>query len=143
MIHSSIWNTSYGQKKGGSQIESNWQFDSWPLKVRNQPKFLACRWRETYHWKALNKGYNFVSNLISIGGLNTKLWGPKVTKVPTLRISGLSFGSPETKCHLDVGLMERHRVYYKGKGASFPQVQAMVNLVNPSLPVAHPSTKSA
>jgi hypothetical protein len=30
-------------------------------------------------------------------------------------------GSPETKCHLDVGLMERHRVYYKREGGGFPK----------------------
>jgi hypothetical protein len=41
---------------------------------------------------------------------------------PTLAISGLPFESPETKCHLDVGLMERHKVYYKGEGGGFPQV---------------------
>jgi hypothetical protein len=45
MTHLDIWNTSYGQKKGR---ESNWQFDSWPLKVRNWPDFLACRWRATH-----------------------------------------------------------------------------------------------
>jgi len=61
--------------------------------------------------------------------------------VPTLAISGLPFGSPETKCHLDVGLMERHKIYYKWEGAGFPQVWAVVSLVNPNLPVAHPSTK--
>jgi hypothetical protein len=32
--HSDICNPSYGQKKGR---ESNWQFDSRPLKVRNRP----------------------------------------------------------------------------------------------------------
>jgi hypothetical protein len=63
-------------------------------------------------------------------------------RVPTSRISGLPFGSPKTKCHLDVGLMERHRVYYKGEGDDFPQVRAVVSLVNPSLPMAHPSTKN-
>jgi hypothetical protein len=53
-------------------------------------------------------------------------------RVPTLKISGLSnFG---TKCHLDVGFIERHRVYYKGEGANFPQVRTVVNLVSPSLP---------
>jgi hypothetical protein len=36
--HLSIWNTSYGQKKGR---ESNCQFDSWPIKVRNRPDLLA------------------------------------------------------------------------------------------------------
>jgi hypothetical protein len=49
-----------------------------------------------------------------------------------LGISGFPFGSPGTKCHLDVGLMERHRVYYKGEGDGFPQVQAVVSFVSPS-----------
>jgi len=63
--------------------------------------------------------------------------------VPTLVISGLPLGSPGTKCHLDVGLVERHRVYYKGEGGGFPQVRAVVSLVSPSLIVVRPSTKSA
>jgi hypothetical protein len=63
--------------------------------------------------------------------------------VPTLRILGLPFGSPMTKCHLDVGLVERHIIYYKGEGGGFPQVRAMVSLVNMSLPVVCPSIKSA
>jgi hypothetical protein len=49
--------------------ESNCQFDSRPLKVRNHLNFLACRWRATYHWKFLNEGYNFASDLTSIKGL--------------------------------------------------------------------------
>jgi hypothetical protein len=28
----------------------------------------------------------------------------------------LPLGSPRTKCHLDVVLMERHNEYYKGEG---------------------------
>ncbi len=59
-------------------------------------------------------------DLISIGGLHTKLWGPKIAGVSILGILGFPFGSPETKCHLDVGLMERHIVYYKGEGDGFP-----------------------
>jgi hypothetical protein len=39
--------------------------------------------------------------------------------------------------------MEKRIVYYKGEGDGFPQVQAMVSLVSPSLPMAHPNTKSA
>ncbi len=45
--------------------------------------------------------------------------------------------------HLDVSLVERHIVYYKGEGDGFTQVRAVVNLVNLNLPVARPSTKSA
>jgi hypothetical protein len=110
-------------------LESNWQFDSWPLKVRNRLDFRACGWSASYRWKALNKGYNFALDLISIGGLHKNLWRPKVVKVSTLVISGLSLGSPGTKSHLDVGPVERCRVYYKGEGVGFPQVRAVVSLV--------------
>ncbi len=46
------------------------------------------------------------------------------------------------KSHLHVGLVERHKVYYKGEGGGFPQVRAVMSLVNLNLPVAHPNTKS-
>jgi hypothetical protein len=140
MTHSDIWNTSDGQKKGW---ESNCQFDSRPLKVGNRPDFLPCRCRVTYCWKALDKGYNFALDLISIGCLHTKLWGPKVVEVSTIGISGFPVGNPRSKRHLDVGLVKRHKVYYKGEGGGFPQVRAVVSLVNLSLPVLCPSTKSA
>jgi hypothetical protein len=139
ITHLDNWNTSYGQKKGQ---ESNWQFDSQLLKVSSRPNFLACRWCVIYRWKYLDKGYNFSLDLISIKGLHTKLWTPKVAGVSTLGISGLSLGSLETECHLDVGLVARQRVYYKGKGGGFPQVWAMVSLVSPSLFVVYVSTKS-
>jgi hypothetical protein len=68
--------------------------------------------------------------------------GPKVVRVPTLGISRLRFGNPGAKCHLDVGLVERHKVYYKGEGGDFPQVKVVVNFVSMSLPMICPSTKS-
>jgi hypothetical protein len=139
MIHLDIWNTSYGQKKGW---ESNWQFDSRTVKVGNRPNFLVCRWRATYRWKALNKGYNLALDLISIEGLHIKLCAFKVAEVPTLGIFGLPFGSIGTKCHLDASPIASHKVYYKGEGGGLPQVQAVVSLVSPSLPVASFSTKN-
>jgi hypothetical protein len=57
------------------------------------------------------------------------LWAPKITEVPTLGISRLPLGSPRTRCHLDVGLMAKHRIYYKGEGGGFSQVWAVVGLV--------------
>ncbi len=51
--------------------------------------------------------------------------------------------SPGTQCHLDVGLIASHVVYYKGEGGGFSQVRAVMGLVSPSLPVTRPSTKSA
>jgi hypothetical protein len=100
---------------------------------------VACHITLESSWRRLQLCLNF----ISIGGLYTKLWGPKVAGVPTLGISGPPLGSLGTKCHLDVDLVERHRVYYKGEGGGFPQVRVVVNLVSPSLPMACPSTKSA
>jgi hypothetical protein len=49
----------------------------------------------------------------------------------------------QDKMHLDVGLVERHIVYYQGEGGGFPQVRTMVSLVNLSLLVARLNTKSA
>jgi len=66
--------------------------------------------------------------------MHAKLWAPKIVGVQTLTISGLPFGGPKTKCHLDVGLVERHRVYYKGEGGGFPQVRAMMSLADPNCP---------
>jgi hypothetical protein len=83
--------------------KSNWQFDSWPLKVRNRLDFLACMWHATYCWKSLDKGYNFALDLISIEGLHTKLWAPEVARVSILGILGQNdiwvlVPWPDTKC---------------------------------------------
>jgi len=137
MTHLDTSNINYGQKKGQ---KSNWQFDSQPLKVRNRPYFFACRRHATYHWKSLENFYNFALNLISIGGLHTKLWAPKVIRILIVRILGLPLGSPRTKWHLGAGPVTRHRVCYKGEGGGFPQVWAMMNLVNPCFPMVRPCT---
>jgi len=52
MSHLDICSTSYGKKKGR---ESNYQFDSRPLKVGNWPNLGVCRWIATHRWKALNE----------------------------------------------------------------------------------------
>jgi len=122
---------NYGQKKGR---ESNCQFDSRPKKVGNRPDLLSFRQLATYRWKALDEGYNFASNRISIRGLLAKLWGSKFARVLVGAISGLPNGSPGEKSHLNVGPVERCRVYYKGEGGGFPQVWAVVNLVCPCCP---------
>jgi hypothetical protein len=54
--NSDIFSPSYGQKKGR---ESNCQFDSRPLKVRNR-HVIDVRFRSaTWRWKDLDEGYNF------------------------------------------------------------------------------------
>jgi len=126
-----IWNTSYGQKKGR---ESNCQFDSRPQKVENWPDLRSYRGRATYRWKALDDIYNFSLDHIAIRGLIAKLWGSKVAGVPFGAISGLPLRSPGKKSHLDVAFVESCKVYYKGEGGGFPQVQAVVSLVCPCCP---------
>jgi hypothetical protein len=137
--HLDICNTSYAKKKGR---ESNWQFDSRPLKVKNQPDPGACRWSATHCWKALNESYKFALDLILIRGLSKELWPHKVVS-PNRDNFELFLGSPGIKSHLDVGATERRREYYKGEGGGFPRVRAVVSLVNPESFVACPNTKGA
>jgi hypothetical protein len=132
MSHLDICSTSYDKKKGW---ESNWQFDSRPLKVGNRPDPGACRWNATHRWKSLNEGYNFALDLIAIGGLHRKLWALKGARVPGVGISGLPLRSPRTKSHLDVAHVESCRVYYMGEGGGFPWIRAVVSLVSPESPV--------
>jgi hypothetical protein len=68
---------------------------------------------------------------------------PQSRQSPRCGNSRTGLGSLGTKCHLDVVPMESCKEYYKGEGGDFPQVQAVVNLVSPRLPVVRPSTKSA
>jgi len=107
-----------------------------PLKVENCPDLLMWKWRATSYWKALDKSYNFVLDFISIGGLHTKLWAPKVVGVPIMRILRFPFRRPMTKWHLGADPVARHKVYYKGEGDDFPQVGAVVNLMSPWLLMA-------
>ncbi len=62
--HLDICSPSYGQKKSR---ESNWQFDSRPLKVGNRCltdiRFECATWS----WKDSNEGYNFGLYLVTIG----------------------------------------------------------------------------
>jgi hypothetical protein len=110
------------QKEGQ---EWNWQFDSRPLKVGNRPNPSVCRWSAKHLWKALKESYKFALDLIPIGGLNKKLWARKVPRIQTRTVSGLLLGSPGTKSHSDVGVVEKCREYYMGEGGGFPQIRAM------------------
>jgi len=140
MGHLDVYSTRYGKNKGQ---ESNWQFDSRPLKVGNQPDPGTCRWSAIYHWKALEESYKFASNLIPIGGMSKGLCLRKVPGVQTGTILWLLLGSHGKKSHSNVGATERCREYYMGEGGGFPQVRVVVSLVSPELLVACPSPKGA
>jgi hypothetical protein len=90
-------------------------FGSWSLNglLNLQRAILGVKnhwWKFfLYHWKAINEGYNFALDLTSIEGLHTMLWASKVARIPILGISRLPLWSPETKWHLGVGPMAKHR----------------------------------
>jgi len=67
--------------------------------------------------------------------------GPQVVGIPILEISGLPFESPGTKWHLGDGPMAKQKVYYKGEGGGFAQVQVVVNFMSSCLFMVHPCTK--
>jgi hypothetical protein len=56
--------------------------------------------------------------------------GPENHKSLNFGNFGTPIWSPKTKNHLDMGLVERHKVYYKGEGGGFVQVRTVVSLVN-------------
>jgi len=85
---------SYGQKKGR---ESNWQFDSRPLKVKNRPLFDVALKSATQLWKALDESYNFDSRLVPIRARGEELWPFKVSGVQLGQFRDSISGVP-TKC---------------------------------------------
>jgi hypothetical protein len=88
--HLDMKSPSYGQKKGR---ESNCQFDSRSLKVRNRPlldiRFESATWR----WKDLDEGYNFGSDLVAIGLCSRELWPSKVPGLQPRQFRD-NFGTP-------------------------------------------------
>jgi len=60
MSHLDICSRSYGRKKGQ---ESNWQFNSRPLKVENRPDSGVCKWSATHRWKISRRATTLVQTL--------------------------------------------------------------------------------
>jgi hypothetical protein len=88
--HLDIYNPSYGQKKGR---ESNWQFDSRPLKVGNRP-FPNLRIESAIRrWKDLDEGYKFGSDVVTIRLCSRELWAPKVSGLQPGQFRD-NFGTP-------------------------------------------------
>jgi len=59
---------------------------------------------------------------------------PKSWESQLAQFQDSHLGIPGEKSHLDVGPVERCRVYYKGEGGGFPQVWVVVSLVCPCCP---------
>jgi hypothetical protein len=72
---------------------------------------------------------------------SNKIMGPQSHKSPNFENFDIPIWESQDKMSFGASLMARHKVYYKGEGGGFPQVQAIVNLVNPCLPVLRSCTK--
>jgi hypothetical protein len=96
----------------------NWQFESWPIKIKNLLDSLACKWHATYCWKILDEGYNFALDLTSIGGFHTISWALKSVIVSILGILRL----PGFRRQNDIWVLVLWASikYYKGKVVASP-----------------------
>ncbi len=140
IAHLDIWNTSYGQKKGRESNSREFaNFDSRPLIAGNRPEILGCRWRATYHWKALDENYNFALDRVAIRGLLAKLCGYKVARVLLAQFRDSHAGVPREsreswdKKAISMWAPWRGAEYTIGsKGVAYSRVRAVVSLVCPS-----------
>jgi hypothetical protein len=80
MGHLEIYSTSYGKTKGR---ESNWQFDSRPLKVGNRPDLtpMHAKWSAIHRWKTFEESYKFALDLTPIRSLSKELWPRRVPEI--------------------------------------------------------------
>jgi len=88
--HLDICNPSYGQKKGR---ESNWQFDSRPLKVGNRPLPDLRIESAIRRWKDLDEGDKFGLDLVAIRLRSRELWALKVSRLHPGQFRD-NFGTP-------------------------------------------------
>ncbi len=127
--HLDICSPSYGQKKGR---ESNWQFDSRPLKVGNRPAPDVRRGSATRRWKDLDEGYNIGLDLVAIQPRSRELWQFKVPGVPSGQFRD-SISGVATKCAIRVPPLWSNTEYTIGsKVVAYSRVRTVVSLVCPS-----------
>jgi hypothetical protein len=109
--HLYICSPSYGQKKGR---ESNWQFDSRPLKVGNRPLPDIRIGSATWRWKALEQSYNFGSDLVLIRLGSREIWAPKVPGLQPGQFRD-NFGTPTWESRENVPFENVQRILYGGR----------------------------
>ncbi len=127
--HSDICSPSYGQKKGR---ESNWQFDSRPVKVENRPlpdvRFGSATWR----WKDIDEGYNFGLDLVAIELYSRELSRFKVPGVSPGQFRDSISGVPGS-CAIWMWSSRRAAEnIIRSKVVAYSRVRAVVSLVCPS-----------
>jgi hypothetical protein len=127
--NSDISSPIYGQKKGR---ESNWQFDSRPLKVRNRCLPDVRFGSPIRRWKDLDEGYNFGSDLVAIQLCSRELWRFKVPRVPPGQFRDSISGVPEICAIWMPPPWRAAKNTIGSKVVGYSRVRAMVSLVCPS-----------
>ncbi len=102
------WTSTLPNELSCWKLES--QMESQIFRMQFQGSKIISLKSYLYHWKAFDEGYNFALDLITVGGLHKKLCPFKVARILVVGISGLPIGSPRTKSHLDVALVERRKI---------------------------------
>jgi hypothetical protein len=127
--HLDICSPSYGQKKGW---ESNWQFDSRPLKVGNLPLLDLRIESAIRRWKDLDEGYKFGLDLVAIKLCNRELWAPKVPGLHPGQFRDSNPGVPRVPGKSDIrAWVLRSVIEYTigNKVVAYSRVRAVVCLV--------------
>jgi hypothetical protein len=110
-------------------------------KSRESTRFQCVQVKCDTPLKSSQRDYNFALDLVPIRVQGKELWASKVPRVQTGTVSGLHFGSPGKKSHLDASAAESYREYYMGEGGGFPRVRAVMSQVSPSCPCLIPTLK--
>jgi hypothetical protein len=139
--HLDICSPSYGQKKGR---ESNWQFDSRPLKVGNWPPNRECNTSLERSRRRLQVWFRPRHDQTSQSGSYELPKSRDSTRDSFGTISGLQPGSPRSpgkKWHSGVGAAESYRVYYREYGGGILPRSGPWCVSWSKVPVACPNTQ--
>jgi hypothetical protein len=133
----------WAKERPGVKTASLRENDSGPEKVRNWPDLLGCRQRATYHWKALDKGYNFFLRSHCNQRSVEEVMRPQSPGSPCWQ----DFGTPtrESQERKAIWMPTPWRVTeytIRGKVVTSPSPGCGESCVS-VLPVARPSTKGA
>ncbi len=103
-------------------------------KSRIDPIYLAADDMPHTTEKLSTKDTTFLETALCSEVCSQSYGAPKLRESQLAGFWDSHSGVPGEKSHLDVGPVERSRVYYKGEGGGFPQVWAVVSLVCPCCP---------
>jgi hypothetical protein len=95
----------------------------------------VCKWCATYHWK---KSRRWVTTLLPTSSqmevCMRSYVPPKSQECQLWEFRDPHLGVMGQKAIWMWPPVERRKIYYKGEGGGFPQVQAVVSLMSPSCP---------